>query len=327
VSAPEIILELRQLRQYFPVPGGRGRVVRAVDGVSLRLKAGEILAVVGESGSGKSSIARTVALLYRPAGGEILFQGRSVGALRGRELKEYRRHVQMVFQDPFASLNPTLTVEAHILRPLRLHHPGQTWRQLREQALELLTAVGLTPPEAFLRRYPHELSGGQRQRVGFARALAPGPQLVLADEPVSMLDVSLRIGVLNLMRETNQRRGVSYLYITHDLASARYLARRTVVLYAGEVVEEGPTEEVIDRPAHPYTQLLVRAAPDPERHLAPVPLTAGGEPPDLTRPPSGCRFHPRCPLAMPRCSQVSPTFSSVGPDHTARCHLLAGEAS
>ncbi|HEV7646696.1 MAG TPA: ABC transporter ATP-binding protein, partial [Actinophytocola sp.] len=295
--------------------------VHAVDDVSFRLHRGQVTAMVGESGSGKSTVARVMAQIHRQTAGRVRLHGEVVSVRGGRRFRAYCRKVQMVFQDPFASLNPIHTVRYHLTRALRIHRSDTT-------AEELLTRVALTPPERFLSKFPHELSGGQRQRVAIARALAAGPEALLADEPVSMLDVSIRLGVLNLLRDLRDRLNLAILYITHDIASARYFADEVLVMYAGQVVEGGGGEAVTQHAAHPYTRLLIASAPDPDR-IAGTELdvtdVGSGEPPSLIAPPPGCRFHPRCPHAMDRCRTEAPPRLPVesngeGP-HWAACWL------
>jgi peptide/nickel transport system ATP-binding protein len=308
------VLEARDLTKHFPAHQGiRGRrhsVVHAVDGVSLALNAGSITAIVGESGSGKSTLARTLARLQAPTSGELLLNGAPAHGSR----RDYSATVQMVLQDPFASLNPVHKVGYHLARPLTLHGGSPT----KETIAELLERVAL--PADFADKYPHELSGGQRQRVAIARALAVRPKVLLADEPVSMLDVSIRLGVLNLLADLRERERLAILYVTHDIASARYLADSVLVMYAGRMVESGPATAVTDRPEHPYTQLLLAAAPDPDRPQPPQ-LQGRGSPPSLVSPPSGCRFHPRCPFAMPICEQRVPPAFETGPAHASHCWL------
>jgi peptide/nickel transport system ATP-binding protein len=324
----EVVLEAEALTKHFPVRArGRAaltrtpRVVHAVDDVSLSLRRGRVTALVGESGSGKSTVARLLAQLYPRTGGDIRIGGVSTAVKGGRQFKAYARRVQLIFQDPFASLNPVHTVRHHLTRALKIHG-----RYDGEQSLaELLGRVQLTPAELYLEKYPHELSGGQRQRVSIARALAADPEALLADEPVSMLDVSIRLGVLNLLRDLKERLDLAVLYITHDIASARYFADETLVMYAGRMVEGGDSETVTQQPAHPYTHLLIHSAPDPERIRGGPVLDDedSGEPPSLIDPPSGCRFHPRCPKAMDVCRAQVPERTLVGdaPDHWVACWL------
>jgi peptide/nickel transport system ATP-binding protein len=317
-------MEAIHLRKYFPVrrvlPGAARQVVRAVEDMSLALFPGKALALVGESGSGKTTVARLLARLYEPSGGMIQFQGQPVGPARGRALRAYRRRVQMIFQDPFASLNPTHDVRYHLTRPLRLHGHAHSHAEETEQTLALLDTVNLSPARQFIKKFPHQLSGGQRQRVAIARALAVRPEVLLADEPVSMLDVSIRLDVLNLLLRLKDEQRLAVLFITHDIASARYFAEDTVVMYAGQTVEGGPSDAVIRQPKHPYTQLLIAAAPDTNRAVD-APFLARGEIPSLITPPTGCRFHPRCPHAMDICRERFPGRSDLGGGHWTNCFL------
>jgi peptide/nickel transport system ATP-binding protein len=321
----EPMLRTEGLCKEFPVgnPLSR-RKLHAVDDVDLTVQPRQIVALVGESGSGKSTVARLLALIYRPTRGEIFFKGRPLSRLRSRPaVLEYHGKVPMVFQDPYSSLNPVYPVSHALMRALRLHRPSLDRAGRQMAAEEILLAVGLTPPAKFLAKYPHELSGGQRQRIGFAAALACSPELILADEPVSMLDVSVRIGVLNLMAELRQAKGVSILYITHDIASARYVADRLLVMYAGHLVESGPTEDVLAHPKHPYTQLLLSAVPDPRAPVGSMPAADVGEPPRVVDPGEGCRFRWRCPYRIEVCSQATPRLRELRADHTAACHVAA----
>ncbi|WP_243737463.1 ABC transporter ATP-binding protein [Blastococcus xanthinilyticus] len=299
--------------------------MHAVEDVDLRLHRGEVLALVGESGSGKSTIARLLAQLMPATEGRLLLHG-SDATVRGRRaFRRYVRRVQMIFQDPFASLNPVHTVRYTLSRSLRIHR-GRLRGPALEQALtELLDRVQLRPPERYVDAFPHELSGGQRQRVAIARALAAEPEVLLADEPISMLDVSIRLGILNLLQDLRTRLDIGILYITHDIASARYFADRTMVMYAGRVVETGDSEAVTQDPKHPYTQLLVRSAPDPDG-MEDRALGARGEAPSLVTPPSGCRFHPRCPFAVDLCRTEVPPLLEVGAARTAACWGYAERA-
>jgi peptide/nickel transport system ATP-binding protein len=322
------LIEARGLTRHFGVGGLRGRRrLHAVDDVTFAINEREIVALVGESGSGKSTVARLLARVYPPTSGEIRYQGRPLGELRGRRANlAYRSDVPMVFQDPFSSLNPAHRVSHGILRGLTLHRPELTARQRHEEAERVTAAVGLSPAADILERYPYELSGGQRQRIGFAQALAYRPRVILADEPVSMLDVSIRIGLLNVMAQLREQEGVSVLYITHDIASARYVADRLLVMYAGHLVESGPIEQVLADPRHPYTQLLVAAVPDPRSPLAVTAEMAAGEPPRVVDPPPGCRFRDRCPLAIDLCHSVTPALVELGPGRSAACHVAAQDA-
>jgi peptide/nickel transport system ATP-binding protein len=325
-EAPVVVAE--HLYKTFPVRGAkpfsRRRVAHAVEDVSLALRAGLVTALVGESGSGKTTVARLLAGLYPPTAGTIRFRGKPLSSRGGTSLQSYRRQVQLVFQDPFASLNPVHTVHYHLSRPLLIYGHAHGDRDVTAQVVSLLERVSLTPADQIMRKLPHELSGGQRQRVAIARALAARPSVLLADEPVSMLDVSIRLEVLSLLLRLTQEDRMAVLYITHDIASARYFADETLVMYAGQIVEGGSSEAVTQRPQHPYTQLLLDAAPNPDRdsHRR-VPITRG-EPPSLISPLRGCRFHSRCPHAMPVCTERFPATTALEPDHWANCFLFAG---
>ncbi len=321
-----VVLDVRGLSKFFPAGGGlfggeRWRV-HAVEEVSFTLARGQILALVGESGSGKSTIARLIAGLYPATAGQVVFHDQDVLRLHGRaQLLRYRNQVQMVFQDPFGSLNPVKSIAHHIERPLRIHKQTRGTGETRARVHELLDTVGLTPPDEVAAKFPHQLSGGQRQRVSFARALAVNPEVILADEPISMLDVSIRMGILNLMEKLRDERGLSYLYITHDLASARYIADDTLVLYAGHLVEAAESEEVMREPLHPYTQLLLSAVPDPGTASAKKRVEARGEIPTVINPAPGCRFANRCPHVMDVCRRQTPPLIAIAPKHRVRCHL------
>jgi peptide/nickel transport system ATP-binding protein len=317
------LLRTEGLTKHFRVGGMVSRrTLHAVDDVSIEIGARQIVALAGESGSGKSTIARLLARLYKPTGGEIYFQGRPLSAIRSRrDMLRYRGEVPMVFQDPFASINPVFRVSHGVQRSLHLHRGELSADQRRDEAQRVFEAVGLSPAAEVLQRFPHELSGGQRQRVGFAQALALRPKLILADEPVSMLDVSIRIGLLNLMAQLRDEQDVSILYITHDIASARYVADRLIVMYAGQIAESGPIEEVLANPRHPYTQLLLSAVPDPRAPLSVAAETDRGEPPKVIDPAPGCRFRYRCPLAIDTCAQVTPVLAELRPGHDAACHV------
>jgi peptide/nickel transport system ATP-binding protein len=323
------LLEVRDLTRHFKIGGNLSRnTLHAVDNVSFVINRKEIVALVGESGSGKSTVARLLARVYQPTSGEILYQGTPLSSMRTRrQTLAYRSDVPMVFQDPFSSLNPSYRVSHGIMRGLKLHRRELSRSQRRVEAERVVEAVGLTPAAEVLERYPHELSGGQRQRIGFAQALAYKPKLILADEPVSMLDVSIRIGLLNVMAKLREQEDVSFLYITHDIASARYVSDRLMVMYAGHIVEAGPTEAVLANPKHPYTQLLLSAVPDPRAPLAVDAETDRGEPPKVINPTAGCRFRERCPLAIDTCSHVTPLPRLLGSAHTAACHVAEADPS
>jgi peptide/nickel transport system ATP-binding protein len=325
----EPVIEVRNLCKHFPATSGllgRRSRVHAVDDVSFSLRRSAITALVGESGSGKSTVARLLARLYDPTSGTILFGGGDVARDRSRRsVLRYRSQVQMIFQDPFGSLNPAKTILHHIERPLRIHGIAEGSR-IEERAHDLLRTVGLVPPEHVAIKYPHELSGGQRQRVAIARTLAVEPAVLLADEPTSMLDVSIRIGILNLMLKLKEERRIAFLYVTHDLASARYVADDILVMYAGQIVERGPVEQVLADPLHPYTQLLLSAAPDPGTGVDAKRIEVRkGLASAAVDPPAGCRFVRRCPLAIDVCSRVTPPLAEARPDHSARCHVNAPE--
>lgn len=341
------ILEAVHLKKDFPLRAirlfGPARAVHAVEDTSLALFPGKATALVGESGSGKTTVARLLGRLHEPTSGEIRFKGIPVSNSRG-SVRAYRRYVQYIFQDPFSSLNPVHSVRYHLARSLRLYGYAHNASEERQKILALLERVNLTPADHFIDKFPHQLSGGQRQRVAIARVLAVRPSVILADEPVSMLDVSIRLDVLNLLLRLKEEDGLAFLFITHDIASARYFAEETLVMYAGQMVEGGPTEEVIQHPQHPYSRLLLSAAPDPDtmgqRQTAKVAVDMGngtkaqvntgeaipnvrGEPPSLINPPGGCRFHPRCPYAMPVCSQYRPERTDLGNGHWTHCFLYS----
>jgi peptide/nickel transport system ATP-binding protein len=323
----EELLRTDGLTRHFRIGGLRTRrTLHAVDDVDFAIGRGEIVALVGESGSGKSTIARLLALVYRPTSGEIWFEGKPLSRLRNRrERLAYSGDVPMVFQDPYSSINPAYRISHGIMRGIKLHRPDVPRAQRVEEVERVLDAVGLVPSAEVRRKFPYELSGGQRQRVGFAQALAFRPKLIIADEPVSMLDVSIRIGLLNLMSELRAREGVSFLYITHDVASARYIADRVLVMYAGHLVEEGPTEDILQSPKHPYTQLLLSAVPDPRAELGLADSSDVGEPPKVVDPQEGCRFAPRCPLRIDVCDRVTPRLSELPDGRRVACHVAQAE--
>jgi peptide/nickel transport system ATP-binding protein len=323
IAAP---LEVRGLTKHFPAGSGmigRGSLVHAVDDVSFALRPGTITALVGESGSGKSTVASLLVRLYDPTRGSVLFEGNDVtGKHRRADVLRYRSQVQMIFQDPFGSLNPVKTVRHHLARPLRIHRRVPRDR-IDERICELLSTVGLVPPERYTEKYPHELSGGQRQRVAIARALAAEPIVLVADEPTSMLDVSIRAGILNLMLDLKERERLAFLYVTHDLAAARYVADTVLVMYAGQIVEQGPVERVLQSPLHPYTQLLLASVPDPAAGARERIELRKGHASAAVDPPAGCRFVERCPLRIGTCTEVTPELVSTRAGQSARCHVTS----
>jgi oligopeptide/dipeptide ABC transporter ATP-binding protein len=323
----EPLLRVDRMSRHFKIGNAVSRkILHAVDDASFTVGERQIVAVAGESGSGKSTMARVLAKIYEPTSGEIYFQGKPVSSIRSRRARlAYSGQAPMVFQDPFSSINPVFRVSHGVMRALKLHRPELSREQRYAEAVRVFEAVGLNPGAEVLQRYPHELSGGQRQRVGFAQALAMRPKLILADEPVSMLDVSIRIGLLNLMVKLRDTEGVSILYITHDLASARYVSDRLIVMYAGHVVETGPVEEVLGNPRHPYTELLLAAAPDPRAPLNASAEADRGEPPKVIDPTPGCRFRWRCPLAIDECHLRTPELRELLPHHQAACHVATAD--
>jgi peptide/nickel transport system ATP-binding protein len=320
---PLPILEVRGLTKTYAVGRfGAQKLVRALTSVDLTLEKGQTLGLVGESGSGKTTFVRTVAMLERPTAGQVKVLGRALPQRPNQKrLREHRSNVQMIFQDPYTSLDPLHTVRHSVSRPLRAFDVVP--RKAEEAAIDgLLAQVGLVPPADFLRRYPYQLSGGQRQRVGIARALAAQPVLLLADEPTSMLDVSIRLSIMNLLLDLQRSRSLSLIFVTHDLAGASYMSDNIAIMYAGHLLEMGPAAEVMGNPRHPYTQLLRQAAPNPAEHFGRMTrFDAQGDPPDLTNLPQGCPFAPRCPKVRPECGKQLPEWRPVGLNHKARCVL------
>jgi oligopeptide transport system ATP-binding protein len=311
----EAFLELSEVKTHFPVEKGflfRRQVgtVRAVDGVSLKLREGEILGLVGESGCGKSTLGRTIMRLLPATSGTVVMRGRNLTALHGEELRRARSDFQMIFQDPYASLNPRMTVYDTLAEALTVHRPIQR-REMPAKVGELMERVGLAA--RFMRKYPHEFSGGQRQRIAVARALAVEPKLIVADEPVSALDVSIQSQIINLLSKLSREMGLTLVFISHDLSVVKHIADRIAVMYLGRIVELGPAAEVFDRPAHPYTRALVSAIPipDPERERLRERLILSGDPPSAMLPPGGCPFHPRCPFVEEKCRREVPRLETV----------------
>ena len=313
------LLEVQNLRVHFPVKGsalsGTSLTVKAVDGVSLTIAAGEAVGLVGESGCGKSTLGRSILRLLEPTSGRILFDGQDITALGARALRPLRRQFQMVFQDPFNSLNPRMTVGQSIGEALVIHALGNSEAARQARVAELLQSVGLTADVAD--RFPHQFSGGQRQRIGIARALAVEPRLIVCDEPVSALDVSVQAQVINLLQDIQRDRGLAYLFISHDLAVVEHLCQRIVVMYLGRVVESGPAHSIGRTPQHPYTQVLLSAVPTVNPSAKRDRILLSGDVPSPIHPPSGCPFHPRCPVAESRCRTERPEFRTVSHGHEA----------
>jgi oligopeptide transport system ATP-binding protein len=324
---PENILELRDVRTHFALHTGflvkrHAGAVRAVDGVTLGVRQGEVLGLVGESGCGKSTLARTILQLVPATAGAVILNGRNLGEASRAEMQACRRDLQMIFQDPYASLNPRMTVFATLAEPLRVHRICPP-SEVRRRVHELMDTVGLAPRLA--RKYPHEFSGGQRQRIAIARALALRPKVIVADEPVSALDVSIQAQILNLLSQLCRGMNLTLIFIAHDLSVVRHISDRVAVMYLGKIVELGPAEDVIDRPRHPYTRALVSAIPvaDPEVERARQRIVLLGDPPSPIDPPPGCAFHPRCPYAVGRCREAVPALVPSGPGREAACIRLA----
>ena len=318
------LLEVNDLKVHFPVKQGvfnraRGHV-KAVDGVSFNLDAGETLGLVGESGCGKTTLGRAIVLLTEPTSGSVRFEGENLANLKGADLRSRRRKIQMIFQDPYGSLNPRMTIHEIIGEALDIHKLGATAADRKSRVAELLSSVGLDA--AYARRYPHEFSGGQRQRIGIARALAVEPRLIICDEPVSALDVSVQAQIINLLQDLQQKLGIAYLFIAHDLAVVEHISHRVMVMYLGKIVELAEAKALIRSPRHPYTQALISAVPivDPDSKKSRIVLP--GDLPSPITPPAGCPFHPRCGIAeFPRCSAEVPPLREISPGHWAACHF------
>ncbi|TYT22491.1 ABC transporter ATP-binding protein [Dictyoglomus thermophilum] len=322
----EIIIEVKNLKKYFPIK--RGIIlskhvgdVKAVDDVSFYIRKGETLGLVGESGCGKSTVARTIIRLLEPTDGQIIFDGIDITKLSNKDLRKIRKDMQIIFQDPYSSLNPRMTVSEIIGEPLEVHGIVRNSQEKEKRVQELLELVGLAPYHAT--RYPHEFSGGQRQRIGIARALALNPKFIVADEPTSALDVSIRSQIINLMQDLQKEFKLTYLFISHDLAVIRHICDRIAVMYLGKIVEIANNDDLYNSPLHPYTQALLSAIPIPDPEVAEKrkKIVLTGDVPSSVNPPSGCRFHPRCPSVMDICSKEEPILKEINPGHFVACHL------
>jgi oligopeptide transport system ATP-binding protein len=316
----EEIVNVRHLVKHFPVENSDD-VVRAVDDVSFDILAGETLGLVGESGCGKSTVGRCVLRLYEPTSGEVLFEGQDITRLPNKEMQKLRREMQIIFQDPYASLNPRLNILSIVSEPLKIHGIGNKKEQ-KERVADLLAKVGLDPNYMF--RYPHEFSGGQRQRIGIARALALNPKLIICDEPVSALDVSVQAQVVNLLQDLQAEFGLTYLFISHGLAVVEHISQRVAVMYLGKIVEIAEAEELYELPLHPYTKALLSAIPIPDPKQKRERIVLQGDVPTPINPPSGCRFRTRCPLAIPACAEIVPELREITKGHSAACIRIEG---
>lgn len=334
INNDDNVLELVDIRKYFEPHSGfiqafikkDKKKIKAVDGVSLQLKRGEIFGLIGESGSGKTTIGKIAMKLYKPTSGKIIFNGKDVTNTDKTELDEYRRRVQMIFQDPYASMNPRFKIRDVIEEPLIIHKLKNSRSETDKKIIEALKEVKLNPPEEFMGRHPHMLSGGQRQRIATARTLILNPEIIVADEPVSMIDLSTRAEILHMMRDVQRKMGLTYLYITHDLSTARYFTDRIAVMYLGRIVEIGNADDVIDNPMHPYTKALIEAVPEPKSGMLDVmkKLPISGEIPSPANIPSGCRFHTRCPYSNASCvNEREPELETIGNGHFHACRRAA----
>ncbi len=329
-GAEDAVVAVDGLKKYFPIRRGfletlvsRHAInVKAVDDISFFVRKGEVFGLAGESGSGKSTTGRLLLRLTEPTDGRIFFKGKNITTLSAKRMKPLRKEMQMIFQDPYESLDPRMLVKEIVAEPIRIQGIAKSEEEVEERVKKILTEVEMVPPEEFLYRFPHELSGGQRQRVAVARAFVVDPEFVVADEPVSMLDVSIRAEVLNEMLSLVQRRQVSFIYITHDLALAKHICDRLAIMYLGKIVEIGPTAKVINNPLHPYTQALIAAVPVPDPANKRGDLPISGEIPSPINPPLACRFHTRCPFAFTECTHVEPYLVEVEPEHWAACHMV-----
>ncbi len=320
----KVLLEVKDLKKYFEVKRkGEKKILKAVDGVSFSLRRGEILSLVGESGSGKTTVGRLVTRLYTPTSGKIVFDGIDITYIPEKQLRPLRKRFQMIFQDPYASLNPRMKIGRAIAEPLVVHGI-MDWERAQKKALELLERVGLTPAKDFYERLPSQLSGGQRQRAVIARAIALEPELVVADEAVSMVDVSMRASILELLDQLRREMNTAIIFITHDLAVAKLISDRIAVMYVGKIVEEGPADEVLSNPRHPYTRALITSVPSIKRKIRKrFPII--GDIADPTNVPPGCRYHPRCPIAKQTCKEKEPDLKEIAPGHKVACHYPINE--